>query len=899
MESEMEEKVEHLLAQMTLEEKVSMLAGADAWTTVPVERLGIPAIKVTDGPIGPRGAYGTMGPTSACFPAGVALAATWNPDLVERVGMALGEEVKAKGAHILLAPTVNIHRSPLAGRNFECYSEDPYLAARMAVAYIRGLQSQGVGACIKHFVCNDSEFERRSISSQVGERPLREIYLAPFWAALREAKPWAVMSAYNKINGTYASENPYLLLEILKGEWGFDGVVMSDWGGTYSPGVAEGGLDLEMPGPARWMGAGVLEAVKAGELGEDVVDDKVRRLLRVIDRSGAFKSPGLEPERSVDKPEHRAIARQAAAEAVVLLKNDGGLLPLHPEQLKSIAVIGENARWAQVQGGGSTRVTPHYVVSPLEGIVNRVGDAVEVNYEIGCLMHRSLPPLDANWLTAPDGAQRGFAVHIYDGDDLSGEPLRVTSTDRTQINWNSSLLGNVPPDRFSARLASVLAVPEGGTYLLSLASVALSRLYLDGVECIDNWSQRPAALDPWDVAEGTADVELVAGRRYRLEIEYSARVRTFEWMPLRIGCMSKPSSHSIDDAAALAARSDVAIVFAGLTNQWESEGFDRPDMELPGDQARLIEQVAVANPNTIVVLNAGSPLNLDWLDKVAAVVQAWYLGQETGNAIADVLFGDVNPAGKLPTTFPKRLQDNPAYLNYPGENGQVLYGEGLFVGYRYYDKKDIAPLFPFGYGLSYTTFAYSNLTLDAATIGPGDEIHVSVDVQNTGACAGQEVVQLYVRDVECSLMRPEKELKAFAKVALDPGETVTVTLTLTQEALSFYDPVRKRWVAEAGDFQVLVGSSSRDAHLMGRFALEGGVLPEAKADARLHVGLALRTVLEDPGGRKVLQEYLGAFLQGPEMVALLDLSLEQVAGHLPTVLTPESLQALNEDLAAV
>jgi beta-glucosidase len=899
MESDMEAKIEHLLARMTLEEKVSMLAGADSWTTVSIERLGIPAIKVTDGPIGPRGAYGNMGPTSACFPAGVALAATWNPDLVERVGMALGEEVKAKGAHILLAPTVNIHRSPLAGRNFECYSEDPYLSGRMAVAYIRGLQSQGVGACIKHFVCNDSEFERRTISSEVAERPLREIYLAPFRMAVREAKPWAVMSAYNKINGTYASENPYLLLGILKGEWGFDGIVMSDWGGTYGPGAAAGGLDLEMPGPARWMGIGVLEAVRAGELGEDVVDDKVRRLLRVILRSGAFETPELEPERSVDKPEHHAVARQAAAEAAVLLKNDGGLLPLDPVKLGSIAVIGENARWAQIQGGGSTQVTPHYVVSPLDGILNRAGDAVEVGYEIGCLMHRSLPPLDASWLTTPDGAQRGFAVHFYDNDDLSGEPVHVTFTDRTQINWNDRLLGKMAPGKFSARLTGMLAVPEGGTYLLGLESAALSRLYLDGVERIDNWSQRPAALDPWDAAKGTAEVELAAGQSYQLEIEYSARVRTFDWMPLRIGCMPKPSSHPIDDAAALAARSDVAVVFAGLTSEWESEGFDRPDMELPGDQAKLIEQVAAANPNTIVVLNAGSPLNLHWLDKVAAVVQAWYLGQETGNAIADVLFGDVNPSGKLPTTFPKRLQDNPAYLNYPGENGQVLYGEGLFVGYRYYEKKDIAPLFPFGHGLSYTTFAYRNLTLDAATVGPGDEIRVGVHVQNTGARAGQEVVQLYVRDVECSLMRPEKELKAFAKVALQPGETRTVTFTLTREALSFYDPAGRGWTAEPGDFEALIGSSSRDIHLVGRFVLEGEAPPEAREDARLHVGLALRTVLDDPEGRVVLQQYLGAFLQGPEVEALLDLSLEQVAGHLPTVLTAESLQKLDEDLAAV
>lgn len=401
------------------------------------------------------------------------------------------------------------------------------------------------------------------------------------------------------------------------------------------------------------------------------------------------------------------------------------------------------------------------------------------------------------------------------------------------------------------------------------------------------------------MAVGTAEVELAPGRSYQLEVEYSARVKTFDWMPLRIGCLPKPSSHAIDDAAALAARSDLAVVFAGLTWEWESEGADRPDMELRGDQVELIERVAAANPNTVVVLNTGSPITMDWLDRVPAVVQAWYGGQEAGNAIADVLFGDVNPAGRLPTTFPRRLQDNPAYLNYPGENGEVVYGEGLFVGYRYYDKKEIEPLFPFGHGLSYTSFAYRNLTLDAATYGPGDGIRVAVEVENTGTRAGQEVVQLYVRDVECSLMRPEKELKAFAKVALEPGETRTLTFTLAPDALSFYDPASRRWVAEPGEFHVLVGSSSWDIHLVGRFALEDQVAPEARKDARLHVGLALRTVLDDPGGRVVLQKHLGAFLQGPEVEKLLDLSLEQVAGHLPTVLTPESLQELNEELAVV
>jgi beta-glucosidase len=810
----MEERIESLLAQMTLEEKVSMLAGADHWRTVPVERLGIPAIKVTDGPVGARGSRARGGPTSACFPSGVALAATWNPDLVQRVGMALAEEVKAKGAHMLLAPTVNIHRSPLAGRNFECYSEDPYLTGRMASAYINGLQSQGVGACIKHLVCNDSEFERTTISSEVGARALREIYLAPFHMAMKEANPWAVMSAYNSLNGTDCSENGYLLLEILKGEWQFDGIVISDWFGTYSSNVAQGGLDLEMPGPARWMGTDVLEAVKAGELDGDVVDDKVRRLLRTIDRAGAFEHPTELAERSVDKSEHRSLAREAAGEAIVLLKNAEGILPLEMERIRSMAVIGENAGRAQIQGGGSAHVAPHYAISPLAGIVDKVGGSAQVDYQIGCTIHRRPPLVDSAWLTTEDGSQNGLTVQFFDDLELSGQPVHTTVTENVELVWFGEAVMGIDLERFSARLSGRFTAPETGKHRFNLMSVGRSRLTVGGKLVIDNW----AGGLPAEHREQNVELEMEAGRSYPIQIEYSWAGGA-HWRTLFLGCLPPFPADSIERAAALAARSDVAIVCAGLTNEWESEGHDRADMELRGDQVELIERVAAANPNTIVVLNTGAPVTMDWLDKVPAVIQTWYAGQEAGNAIADVLFGDVNPSGKLPTTFPRRLQDNPAYINYPGENGKVHYGEGIFVGYRYYDKKELAPLFPFGHGLSYTSFVYSNLVLSAAQVAPGEGIRISLDVENRGARAGKEVVQLYVRDVESSLTRPEKELKAFAKVMLEPGQKERVTFELGDDDLSFYDLSRQGWLAEPGEFEVLVGSSSQDVRLTGCFAL--------------------------------------------------------------------------------
>jgi beta-glucosidase len=887
----MANRIEDLLAQMTLEEKVSMLAGADVWHTVPVERLGIPVIKVTDGPNGARGSQQRGGPSSACFPVGVALAATWNPELVRQVGQAMAEEVKAKGAHILLAPTVNIHRSPLAGRNFECYSEDPYLTGRMAVAYIDGLQSMGVGACVKHFVGNDSEFERTTMSSEIGERALREIYLFPFWTAVKEAKPWSVMSSYNKLNGTWCNENAGLLRGILKEEWGFDGIVMSDWYGTYTPNAATGGLDLEMPGPARWMGQHVLDAVKSGTITEAMVDDGVRRLLRTIARVGAFDHPELAPEQAIDKPEHRTLARQAAAEAAVLLKNAGSLLPLDREKIRSVAVIGENAIWGQIEGGGSSHVTPHYVISPYDGIVSKVGASVAVDYELGCPIHKMLPLLPTDWLTVTDGRQKALTAYYFDNCDLSGEPANTEFVPNTEVVWFGMALPHVDASRFSVRWEGTITAPKTGAYDFGLACVGQSRLLIDGVQRIDNWNT------PADYGiERTAEIELTAGQPHRLTVEY-AFVGDAHWRTLRVGCAPAVSANAVEAAAALASRSDVAIVFAGLTDNWESEGFDRVDMELPGRQAELIERVAAANPNTVVVLNVGSPVTMKWLDKVAAVVQAWYGGQEAGNAIADVLFGDTNPSGRLPTTFPKRIQDSPAYINYPGENGKVLYGEGIFVGYRYYDKKDVEPLFPFGHGLSYTTVVYSSLVLSAAEYGQEEEIRVSVDVQNTGNRAGREVVQLYVRDLESSLSRPDKELKAFAKVALAPGETRTVTFVLGRDALSFYDPACRRWVEEPGEFEVLIGSSSRDIRLTGRFTMkeEAAGAPAA----RLHTGLPLRLLLCDEAGKAILEKQLPEMWTRSDLSMAMDMALEQIAAFVPHILTEAKLQAINKDLAAI
>jgi beta-glucosidase len=877
-------RIDDLLKQMTLEEKISMLAGADLWHSVAIPRLGVPQFKVTDGPNGARGAWGSMSTPSVATPVGIALGATWNPALVEKVGNVLADELEAKGSHILLAPTVNIHRTPIAGRNFECYSEDPFLSGMLAAAYIKGIQDKGMGACIKHFVANDQEYERFSISSEVDERTLREIYLEPFRIAIRKSDPWAVMSAYNRVNGVYACENDHTLLDILKGEWGYKGIVMSDWFGTYDKDAPSSGLDLEMPGKARWMSEEMVKrALDDGPLTEEMLDDKVQRLLNVLEKAGMFDRPELKPERGEDKHQHRAIIRQAAREAIVLLKNDGKL-PL--KKVRSIAVIGPYAAKAQILGGGSSSVTPHYAISPFEGIKNRAGIKIKVATTPGCHIYKTLPAPSPDTLSTADG-QEGLSIKIFNGTVFSGEPVYMEVTPRVQHGWFDHSVPNADQENFSMLMEGFFTPSESGLHALSLAGVGWSKLFLDGKLIVDH------SHDSDMGKEITKEIKLQGGRSYAIRVEYYWKGHP-RWRSISLGHQPPQPKDSIAEAVKLAKKSDVVVLVASLNGEWESEGFDRADMKLPGAQNELIERIAKVNKNTIVVINAGSPVEMPWIDKVPAVLQLWYDSQEQGNALADILFGDETPSGKLPTTFPVRLEDNPAYINYPGENGKVRYGEGIFVGYRYYDIKKIAPLFPFGHGLSYTSFQYSKLRISAKSITPAERLTVKVDVTNTGKVAGKEIVQLYVRDVNSTFARPEKELKAFEKVELKPKQTKTITFTLDREAFWYFDTNRNAWRVEPGEFEILVGASSRDIRLTGSVTMRA-----EPRTSRFHPGLTVKTLMDHPESRAVVAKYAGGFLLMEDMRMAADLPLEQVAHNHPNHISPETLTKIEKDLAGI
>ncbi len=819
-----EKRVEALLKQMTLEEKVSMLAGIDFWRTRRIERLGIPSIKVSDGPHGVR-TVADDDPNhtlpATCFPTGVGIAATWNTELVKRAGETIGEEARTRGCAVLLGPCVNIHRSPLGGRNFESYSEDPYLSSRIAVAYIRGVQSRGVGTSVKHFALNNSEFQRMTISSEAGERAMREIYFPSFEKAVKEAGTRVVMCSYNRLNGTYASENRWLLTDVLKDEWDFRGFVVSDWFAVHSTATAAiGGVDLEMPGPARYFGDKLAEAVGSGEVDEKTIDDKVRRILGVMVENGALDDSPPVTSRVSDVPEHGKLAREVAEESIVLLKNENGVLPLDINSLRSVAVIGPNASVARIEGGGSSAVEPFYSVSPLEGLKGICGDSVKISYEQGCRNNIFTLPLDSAYVTDGQG-KPGLTGEYFDNNDFSGSPVATRTDTAFKLMWMS---GTVPVpeiknDGFSIRWKGFFKATATGRYKFGLATNGWGRIYVENKLMCGNWGDRTVVefLPPETAGEFTME----SGKTYPILIEYGKNPYTpVPMRSIRIGCDLPLPPDLLERAVAAASRSDAAVVFAGLTEEYESEGFDRKTMDLPSNQVELIRKVAEINPNTIVVLNNGSPIGMeDWIDSVPAVVEAWYPGQECGNAVAGVLFGAVNPSGKLPDTFPRRYEDNPAYGNYPGENGKIFYKEGIFVGYRHYDTHGIETLFPFGHGLSYTEFEYGNLRVSPAGIEAGEEINVSIDIRNKGNRQGKEVVQLYISDTESRLPRPPKELKGFRKVNLLPGESKTVDFTLDEEALSFYDPEIGSWVAEPGQFEVQVGSSSRDIRVKGTFTL--------------------------------------------------------------------------------
>jgi beta-glucosidase len=809
--------LDDLVDRMTLDEQVSLLAGADFWRTAAIPRLGVPQLKMTDGPAGARGGGALLGgKRTAAFPVGIALGASWDAELVRNVGELLAGEALDKGAAVILAPTLNVFRHALNGRNFENYSEDPFLTGRLGIAYVQGLQSRGVAATPKHLAGNESEFERDTISSQIPERALRELYLRPFEMVVREAKPWAVMTAYNRLGDTFCSEHRRLIEDILRGEWGFDGLVMSDWGGTHSAGRSvRAGLDLEMPGPARAR-KGLREEAERDPETRKAVRERALGVLRLLERTGTFAAPRDvrdEAEMETERPDVRSLIRRAGADGMVLLKN-AGLLPLRPDT--RVAVIGPNGAEARVMGGGSAQIHAYRKVSPLEGLRDALGSA-RVTGALGCDNDRYLPAAQAS-------------TRIEFRAAPGGEVLARWEWPAAEVHWIAMPEG-VPADAFHARLALEVAVPEEDEHELSLVSTGFSRLLVDGELLIDNWEgwQPGRALVGLGSAEVRRAARLSAGV-HQLVAEYGPRkfregVAGFQ--AIRIGFRRRLPQDSLAAAAALAAQADVAVVCVGTSGEWETEGEDRCGLDLPGRQDELVAAVASANPRTVVVLQTGGPVSMPWLDAVPAVLQAWFPGQEAGHAVADVLLGKAEPGGRLPQTFPRGLEDDPTRpldpdVQYPGAGGKVEYREGLFTGYRHFDRAGTRPLFPFGFGLSYTTFRLSALSIERARVEPGGTVNLSVAVENTGARAGSTVVQAYVRDLAASVARPEKELKAFAKVHVEAGRTATVRLSLDMRSLAFFDDRDQAWTAEPGEFEVLVGQSSADLPLRTRFTLTEG-----------------------------------------------------------------------------
>jgi beta-glucosidase len=825
--------VKALVDALTLEEKAALTSGEDMLSTVAVERLGIPKVHVTDGPNGARGNSlpGMGGDPSICIPCGSALGATWNPALVETLGALVGREARDRGCRGLLAPTVNLHRSPLAGRNFECYSEDPLLSGRLAAGYVRGVQSEGVFATVKHFVGNDAEFERASISSVIDERSLRELYLVPFEIAVSEGGALAIMTAYNRLNGRWLTQQREFLLDILRDEWGFEGLVMTDWFAVTDTKVSLGaGLDLEMPGPARGLGSTVVDAIKKGDVDEADLDAAVGRLLGGLDRIGALDGPAPAPEPKTPTAGDVALLRRAAAESTVLLSNDG-VLPVAPSAGR-IALLGAPALTPTIMGGGSAQVTPHHLGSVVDALAQALGPDRTLVYERGCEPSASPVVVGSAVLRAPDG----FLAETYAGLALGGP---VTETQRLEQLRMMKIGLSFEPSAgdWSMRVSGTVVPEETGVFELALAQAGLARLLVNDEIVLDGFTNRPPPGG--NDFFGQASQDLVADVHFEkdvpvdLVVEYAFSDTSLAGF--RIGFRTPDGDALLERAVTAAAEADVAIVCVGTSAETETEGRDRTTLALPGRQAELVRRVAAVNSRTVVVVNAAAPVDMEWTEDVAAVLQCWFGGQEMAGGLVDVLVGTAEPGGRLPATLPMRLEHAPSYANFPGENGQLRYGEGLFMGYRGYEHTAVAPRFAFGHGLSYTSFDLGEPTLSTTTHRSGGTVTVSVPVTNVGTRAGSEVVQCYVAPESPRLARPPKELKAFGKVALDPGESTIVEFVLDDRTFAYWDPgqddwndvqafvpemfnflsppVPRRtrgWQVDAGSYEILIGRSSDD-----------------------------------------------------------------------------------------
>jgi len=803
--SDVESRVDAIVGKMTTDEKIELIGGINDFYTRAIPRLGIKPLKMSDGPLGVHD-YGL----TTAYPAGIALAASWDTDLAHRFGVAMGKDARARGVHFILAPGMNIYRAPMNGRNFEYFGEDPYLASRMAVNEIEGMQEQRVVATAKHFAGNNSEFARMTLSSDIDERTVREIYLPAFEASVKEAKAGAVMDAYNLVNGVYMTANNHLNNEILKKDWGFEGILMSDWGATHDGvAAANGGLDLEMPSPLFMNRDTLIPALKDGRLSMAMLDDKVRRILRIAIQFGFFDHEQTDASIPLYSQEGRQVALEEARGGMVLLKNEGNVLPLDERKVKTIAVVGPTVYPAVISGGGSAETKPFNAVSFLEGISNRAGTKVNVLYDT------DVPNLDevfdsSDFVTEP-GGERGLKGEYFPNQNLQGTPALTRVDWHVHFDWGEgSFEPGQPVDHFTVRWTGYFVPKETADYQFFTSADDGVRLWVGDDRAIDDWQPHSQTLD-------TAIKHLEAGQAYKIRLEYFEDVGS---AIVGFG-VTRADSFVGNKTKVLAAKADVAIVCVGFDPKTESEGSDRT-FQLPGGQDELIRQISVANKNTIVVITAGGNVDMtQWIDKVAAVVHTWYPGQEGGTALAQILFGDYSPSGKLPASFERRWEDNPVFHSYYPAKGEsrVEYSEGVFVGYRHYDRSATKPMFPFGFGLSYTTFAYSNLSVSPQVGKLNQPITVSFDVKNTGQREGAEVAELYVGDSHASVPRPVKELKGFAKVNLKPGESRRVTLKLERRAFSFYDVAKKDWSAEPGDFAILVGGSSDKIQLQGKFTL--------------------------------------------------------------------------------
>jgi len=806
-DADVEKRVASILGQMTLEEKIDYLGGINDYYLRAIPRLGLPELKMSDGPLGVHN-YGV----STAYPAGIALAATWDPELARRVGDSLGRDARARGVHFVLGPGMNIYRAPMCGRNFEYYGEDPYLASRMAVALIEGVQGQGVIATAKHFAANNQEYDRYNVSSDIDERTLREIYLPAFEASVKEAKVGAVMDAYNLVNSVHMTQNAYLNTEILKKEWAFNGILMSDWDATHDGiAAANGGLDLEMPWGKYMNRKTLVPAIQEGRVSMGVVDDKVRRILRKLIEFGFLDRTQADLNIPLYSQESRETALEAARDSIVLLKNSGALLPLDQTKLKTVAILGPDAYPVVVGGGGSSLTKPFNAVSDLEGVSNYLGTKVQVLYEV------NHPPLEevfdnSEFVTETNG-DPGLKGEYFNNQELEGSPFLTRTDKHIDFKWGEgSYSADGPVDHFSVRWTGYFIPKRTGDYNFYSSADDGVRLYLNDQRVIDDWLRHSETLDTY-----TAHLE--SGRAYKIRFEYFEAVGT---ATAGFGVISAEASIG-RETKTLAAEADVAIVCVGFNPSLETEGSDRT-FALPGGQDELIRQVASVNKNTIVVISAGGNVDMTrWIDAVPVILHTWYPGQEGGRALAQILFGDYSPSGKLPASFERRWEDNATFHSYYPEDHdndkRVRYSEGVFVGYRHFDRSSVKPLFPFGYGLSYTTFGYSKLSVTPRYGNLSEPVTVSFDVTNTGRKPGAEIAQLYVGDGHSAVPRPVKELKGFAKVRLNPGETMRVSLTLDRRAFSYYDVDKKDWHAEPGAFTILVGSSSAKIELEGLFTL--------------------------------------------------------------------------------